>query len=274
MGLRVTGDAVEFREWAFPFLARDPVLNTVILTNVVRLAGDREPSESDNAVFVAVEDDGDIVGAVMRTPGRPVYLGALDPAFASDAADVYAEHVPDLAGVTGIPAAATAFARRWNAVHGTTATQAMATRLHRLEELVRLPAYGVPRRATPADVELAAAWVADDFGDDIGDLVAWARGKVADDCLWFWEADGTPVSMVGHQPPVFGVCRVGPVYTPPEHRRNGYAGALTSHVSAEILARGERACLYTDLANPTSNKIYREAGYRPVTDFVELAFAS
>jgi predicted GNAT family acetyltransferase len=80
------------------------------------------------------------------------------------------------------------------------------------------------------------------------------------------------VSLVARKEPVFGVSRVGPVYTPPELRGRGYAGALTAHVSRRILDAGERACLYTDLANPTSNKIYAAIGYEPVADFVEYTF--
>jgi predicted GNAT family acetyltransferase len=64
------------------------------------------------------------------------------------------------------------------------------------------------------------------------------------------------------------------VYTPPEHRRQGYAGALTSHVSAEIRSAGNQACLYTNLADPTSNSIYQQVGYRPVADFVEVEFSA
>jgi predicted GNAT family acetyltransferase len=44
-------------------------------------------------------------------------------------------------------------------------------------------------------------------------------------------------------------------------------------VSAEQLAAGRRFCfLYTDLANPTSNKIYVAIGYERVADSVEYAF--
>ncbi|MBA3402395.1 MAG: GNAT family N-acetyltransferase [Actinobacteria bacterium] len=69
--------------------------------------------------------------------------------------------------------------------------------------------------------------------------------------------------------------RLGPVYTPPERRRRGYASALTAAVSAERLAAGRQFCfLYTDLDNPTSNKIYTNIGYEPVCDSVEYAFMS
>ena len=33
-----------------------------------------------------------------------------------------------------------------------------------------------------------------------------------------------------------------------------------------MLEQGARACLFTDRANPTSNKIYAALGYRPVVD--------
>jgi predicted GNAT family acetyltransferase len=63
------------------------------------------------------------------------------------------------------------------------------------------------------------------------------------------------------------------VYTPTERRRNGYGSAVTAAVSAEQLAAGRRFCfLYTDLANPTSNKIYMDIGYEPVCDAVDYAF--
>ena len=49
----------------------------------------------------------------------------------------------------------------------------------------------------------------------------------------------------------------------------GFASAATAAASADALARGaEEVLLYTDLANPTSNSIYQQIGYRPVADEV------
>jgi hypothetical protein len=40
-----------------------------------------------------------------------------------------------------------------------------------------------------------------------------------------------------------------------------------------MLDEGRRFCfLYTDLANPTSNKIYQAIGYKPVTDALMVGF--
>lgn len=62
--------------------------------------------------------------------------------------------------------------------------------------------------------------------------------------------------------------RIGPVYTPPKERGRGYARALVAAVSRRRLTEGDSACcLFTDLANPVSNAIYPQVGYRPVGDY-------
>ena len=64
------------------------------------------------------------------------------------------------------------------------------------------------------------------------------------------------------------------VYTPPEWRGRGYATAAVATLSSELLGEGYAMCvLYTDLANPTSNRIYRRIGYEAVCDSLHLRFA-
>jgi predicted GNAT family acetyltransferase len=63
------------------------------------------------------------------------------------------------------------------------------------------------------------------------------------------------------------------VYTPPEKRNRGYASSLVAALSQHLLDGGRKFCfLYTDLANPTSNKIYRALGYEHVGDSVQIFF--
>ena len=100
---------------------------------------------------------------------------------------------------------------------------------------------------------------------------AMVDARMRRDGLLVWE-DGQPVSMVGVTPEVAGVVRIGPVYTPPPQRRRGYAGSAVAAVSRRALARGAQRCmLYTDLDNPTSNKIYAEVGYQRTVDWEEIA---
>jgi predicted GNAT family acetyltransferase len=72
---------------------------------------------------------------------------------------------------------------------------------------------------------------------------------------------------------VAGVPRIGPVYTPPSCRGRGYAGHAVAQLSRRLLAQGASRCvLFTDLANPTSNKIYAEVGYVRVCDWEQRVF--
>lgn len=96
--------------------------------------------------------------------------------------------------------------------------------------------------------------------------------QLARERLFVWDDNG-PVSMVALSPTVAGVIRLGPVYTPPERRRRGYASSAVASASRRVLADGGQRCaLFTDLANATSNKIYAAVGYRRFADWEEHAF--
>jgi uncharacterized protein len=86
-----------------------------------------------------------------------------------------------------------------------------------------------------------------------------------------WE-DGGPASMAANREPVVGVVRLQAVYTPPEKRNRGYAGACVAGLSGRIREAGHRCILYTDLGNPTSNSVYRRIGYRAVAEGLRYRF--
>jgi predicted GNAT family acetyltransferase len=98
--------------------------------------------------------------------------------------------------------------------------------------------------------------------------------------MWFWEVGGVPVSFAWRTPlcgpgrwPRTSVVRISAVYTPPEQRGRGYASANVAALSQEALGAGAGACmLYTDAANPVSNRIYQRIGYRPVGTADEWLF--
>ena len=133
--------------------------------------------------------------------------------------------------------------------------------------------------ATKADRDLALRWW-DEFvvESDVIDAgpesrVATVDFRIDQGHLFLWVNDDRAVSMVSANPAVAGVVRIGPVYTPPAARRRGYAGAAVAAVSRHALEAGAHTCLlYTDLANPTSNKIYAEVGYRRIAEWEERVF--
>lgn len=163
----------------------------------------------------------------------------------------------------------------------------MHTRLFELGELVSPPPVpGRLRLVRPEEAERALDWMrqflldADvQAGRDAGAghgpgavTLDDVRRKVAQRVLWFWENEtGTPVHLIGANPPAYGAARIGPVFTPGDHRGHGYASAAVAVVSRMIGRAGSRPILFTDQANPTSNRLYLALGYRPVVDNVHLA---
>jgi predicted GNAT family acetyltransferase len=88
-----------------------------------------------------------------------------------------------------------------------------------------------------------------------------------------WE-DGNPVSMAGHTGPTPNGIQINLVYTPPEHRRCGYASACVAALSQLQLDQGRKFCfLVAHLANPTSNHTYQTISYEAVGHQDEYRFS-
>lgn len=137
--------------------------------------------------------------------------------------------------------------------------------------------------ATP-EPDLVAAWL-DDFHRDV-EVQAGREPqagspadpdevlpRVREDRLWWWE-DGEPVHLLGANPPAEGVARIAPVHTPAPLRGRGYAGAAVAALAGRLAAQGAEVCLFTDQANPVSNRLYERLGFEPVTDMVDLLLDS
>jgi predicted GNAT family acetyltransferase len=112
-------------------------------------------------------------------------------------------------------------------------------------------------------------------GEPGGDAAARVDERLSHDGLHVWEApDGAAAAMAATSRLVVGMMRVSAVYTPPERRRQGLAAAVTAAASRSALDAGATdVLLFTDLANPTTNRIYQQIGYGPVEDRVSLRFA-
>lgn len=232
---------------------------------------------------VVVDGSGAVVLATLRTPPNRQVLSETEELAA---VDVVAGALTDagelLPGVLGPKAVAGRFAQLWTQRVGVAARLAVQERIFRLTELVAPRATGGSWRvAGPGDAELLARWIVafreeavpDDPPVDDPPAVAerWIAGIGRQ--AYFWEVESIPVSMLGVSGETPHGVRIGPVYTPPEERGRGYASNLTAAVSQHLLDSGRRfVFLFTNLANRTSNKIYQEIGYRPVSDVDAYVF--
>jgi GNAT superfamily N-acetyltransferase len=264
MELHRTIDSAEFADVALPFLSRDPVRHTILLTVVEN----ERLNPSAGSWFAWVRDDGEVVGAALRTPPYNVALSTMPP-------DVAAALGADdrSPGAVGSRDVVEAFAgdRSLNIY--------MEEKQYVLTDLIAPPPPpGAARRYQAGDADLYVQWlkafVAETGVTDAGDALLGLESRLrTGGAMWLWEVDGEPVAMAGRSTLVCGVPRVGPVWTPPEQRRNGYAAAITAHVCAEAFAVGATACtLFTDAANATSNGVYERLGFRLVGEIIDARF--
>lgn len=256
-------DAVE------PWLLEREAENGLILgiANAVALT----PDGGASAYFAAVMDRSQpVIAAFSSVPDK---LG-VSRAFRSEAVALLASDAasacPSLETVGGPEPTSEAFAQEVAQLRGTSATLAKAMRIHQLHE-VKPPSSPPPGRlrlADESDLPLIIRWTQQFLReiDERGDGIRQATNRVHAQEVYLWD-DGGPVSMAAESRKTRHGVGVNLVFTPDERRNRGYASVCVADLSARLLAQGNQfCCLYTDLANPTSNAIYSRIGYEPVCD--------
>jgi predicted GNAT family acetyltransferase len=255
-----TEDVEQFLAAAGDLLFHEPGVHTITLTVCENVR-----SRPDGTRFAWwQEGSGEVTGCVSHTAPYPVVL-AVVPEHAIEAL-VSLWHIDAVNAPTALAAHVAALAARRS---GRTARLKTAERLYRLGELTPRNAPGAARVADEGDLELLVAWF-EAFIAEAGTIPQDAEKAVRDRLAYqgcvLWE-DGQPVAMAAHTRKAFQGTRIGPVYTPPEHRNRGYGGAVTAAASQQALDRGAwEVVLFTDLTNPTSNALYPRLGYEAVTD--------
>lgn len=212
-----------------------------------------------------------VVGIVFRTPPYKVAVSELPPevigALVADLEAMYDE----IPAVMGPPATARAVAEQWAAAKGAAVRDGHQLRIHALTAVrTGLPQPpGHLRLATPHDRPVVRDWL-QAFEDETHirgvDTDTAARRMITASQLYIWD-DGGPACMAAALGSTPTSMRVGYVYTPPDRRGAGYATSAVATLSALVLATGRRSLfLYTDIANPVSNRVYARIGYEAVCD--------
>ena len=272
-------DAATFLAVVEAPLLKDEAKNNLILSIAERVGAGTQFGEQD-PLFLSIEDEGVLVATAMRTPPFNAIVHCEDGH--PDAIEVLVDHLlefdPELPGANGEATVVSAFSKIWSTKKSVAAKKAMSQRVYCLREVVRPE--GVPgamRWATRDDLEVVIEWI-DAFREEaIPDDPKVSARKVAERFLAsgklaIWNRNG-PVSIAGSSRGTKNSATVSFVYTPPEHRGNGYASACVATLSQALLDEGKHFCiLFTDLSNPTSNKIYQNIGYCPVADFAMYTF--
>ncbi len=265
------------------FLRTKPVEHNLILTLILNRIDDTETGR-----YWVISKNNIVEGVVVQTPisSRVVVTPMTSVAISEVVNKISNANIP-LPGVAGEAATTACFAGEWAERNKTPVIPFLALRLYEVDNVQEPPTVkGHLRKAESDDRDLLIDWISC-FSMDIGEhnktidetelkerhnnTSRLVDRHLSNGLLWLWE-DSQPLSLIARTDAVEDVVQVKYVYTPPEHRNNGYATACVTKISKQIRNEGYRCILYTDLTNPVSNSIYRRIGYRAVSDTIQYIF--
>jgi len=272
-------NARAFLEAAGEMLYARETVNNLMLGVSEQLIHD--PEAYINPFFATVGGDsrGIQMAAVMTPPHNMILAGG--SGFEEGVRVLIAylqEHRIEIPGIIGPVQITDPFVRSWKIMSDRSHTIHMQQKVYELRT-VRIPQIppGHFRLAMTGDIPTITTWFRA-FEEEA--LCKPAKPKpervtqlVNEGMFFVWERDGLLTSMAMKTRPIAHSITVSGVYTPPEQRQHGYATALVARLSQYLLDSGFRFVnLFTDLANPTSNSIYRKIGFHPVCDFCMYNF--
>ncbi len=263
-------------------LELDEAANNVMLGSCLGLK--KRLSAKDPAPFLATVQDSHANIALVAVMTLPLKMIIYDTQISNthEALEILATHIfkfePNLSTVMAKPQISRMFAELFSKISGKKLQIQFEHRAYELKDVIH-PTFteGHLKQATLDDLELVTQWTYSFvkealYEDDLPRAREIATRKTKAKEIYLWVI-GKPVSMAASARPTKNVIAVNTVYTPPENRGNGYASACVATLSQKLLDSGYKSCvLFTDLANPTSNKIYINIGYKPVADFTAHEF--
>jgi GNAT superfamily N-acetyltransferase len=274
--LKYHTSAGEFLAKAEKFLLQAEIANCVMLSAPLRMRD--KPNKNDaGSYFATIEQNDTVIAAAFCPPRKWLNLSRLP----IDAIDLLVESMrlhraaPEF--VVADAESAMHFAQAWANANALHYVEDYGLRIYQLERVMPpRPTPGSLRLGEMKDEQLVAEWSeAFDAEVDYGDSTA-IKGlmltALQEHRLYFWD-DGGPVSMLARNAPTPNSERVSVVYTPPELRGKGYGAAANAALAQIILDSGKRyACLFADINNAISNKMYVKIGYEVVCDVARYKF--
>lgn len=281
MRLKEYTNTADFLRENLKYLQSDEVRYGLIYGIARRLVINPHYYGNEDPWFCVVGDDAGAGTFAWRTPPYAVglaYYSGETKETVSLLLEVVHDRWQEIPGVIGHREVTDLFTEKWSGNFGAIVKSTMAQRIYRLDSVNRIPAApGWMRPAMLIDKDLVYSWILA-FNIDTGEntilpSIENITHRIETGELYLWENNGKPVSLVGKGRSTDHGVTIGPVYTPEELRRQGYASSCVADVCKEILQSGYDFCtLYTDLSNAISNSIYMKIGFKPVCDSVQYNF--
>ena len=280
-------DVHEFYHDTFDVLMRHESQNMILLGNIIIGHEGKDKTDwrdSANWLMATVSNANGIQLTALMTPPHNITLYATDNIIDPKAINCLIEGLKDydIPGVTTEASLAEYFAKEYTARKGLTFKTTMNQRIYELTAInPGVKQFGTVRLLDAKDMHFFPYWLeafhaANVYGKtemSIPQDENLYHYRLSTKKLYVLEVDGIPVSMAGYTRELPTAIGVAFVYTPPYFRGKGYATSCVAQLSQMALDQGFTRCvLYTDLLNPTSNRIYQKIGYKAVCDSLMLKF--
>ena len=268
--LHVYEEIVNFKEEVTPFLEKNEQENNLIL-GVLQMVhqpifmGIAKQGEESAVVFLQTEEKKQIIVATSEIAEEDIVE------LAKKLAEVY----PNVPGLIGNKKIVQRLAEEIAVLANKKTTVAMEQGIYELKQVKKKwNGDEVFREVNSDELTLIEQWIYQ-FCEDVNlpttkeEAKQTAHTLITNHRLFGLEVDGKLVSVAAKTRPTKNNITVNFVYTPKEERKKGYASNCVAALSQRMLDEGYKTTtLYTDLANPTSNKIYQEIGYEQIAESV------
>ena len=259
------------------YLLQNEAINCLPLATGLNLCNsDRHKS----SYLALVETNGTVLAAAIYIRDRKLLLSKSGDLKAIELiAKDLAVNFPSISGITAPHEEAETFVAVWQKLTGQSIELEVAMQIQQLERINAIDyAAGKLRLATVTEIKLLTKWIQEFVKEAIGvneseaDLHQWVIRHLEQDSFYIWENKNKLVSMAAFGGTTPNGIRVGSVYTPPEHRGDGYATSCVAALSQVLLERHKYCFLFTDMTNATSNKIYQKIGYVAMGKIMDYKF--
>jgi uncharacterized protein len=269
-------DIQTYKNEVIPLLEQDEIINNLALGLLLALK-DEQPM-----VMATVTRENKMVMALFQTHPKQIILSKAAEFTVGEIhqlAVLLNENLKDIPGFIGEKDFTNQLAKEITNLRKRVPYIQMNQRLYRLDEIEKKPVNnGKLKKMEFVNLPLVKEWVYQ-FCIDINepmsreDAEVKAKGLIERGRVYGWDIDGEIVSMANASRPTKTNITVNFVFTPLSERKKGYASSCVSAITQLMLNSGYKTTsLYTDLDNPTSNKIYMEIGYKPLIDSIVIHF--
>jgi len=273
-------DPVEFFNHVNEFLLLHEAENSIIFSNIEGIISKRY---TGNNLMISVEIKGELLLVAIMTPPHNLVLSYTRTMKSIDQLIRFlVSNNIEIPGILAFKKGAKRFVKLWTKKKKVSYKLVMNEKVYKLETVderylghhnfnpVGLSYENLILKWLKLFIEEALPHENSEIDEELRKIT---RQRIENECYYMLFDNENPVSMVHKARKTPNGNLINQVFTPSNLRGRGYATEAVAKISKHLLEEGNKYCfLFTDLSNPTSNKIYQDVGYKPIIDMDQYNF--